>query len=82
MQLLCSRRNAFLYPFFVRTKGKSKRKENDILLKQDELDRIVESKEKVQIRIVLPNVKTYKKYIDTFKEITKKANGTIAVKML
>lgn len=52
------------------------------MINYEELDRIVEPKNKVQIRIVLSDVKKYKKFVGEFKTITKKAEGTMSVKMI
>lgn len=52
------------------------------MIKETELDRETEPKEKVQVRIVVPEVKLYKRNEDDFKDLTKRVNGSMSVKMI
>lgn len=52
------------------------------MFEKKELDRKEKPKEKVQVKIVLPNVKAYKKYSDDFKAVSEKTGGNMSVKMV
>ena len=52
------------------------------MIDRKELDKIEEEKKKVQVRIVLPNLQTYRKHSTKFKELTEEANGRMSVKMI
>ena len=52
------------------------------MIDRSELDKVVEEKKKVQVKIVLPNPQTYRKHSEDFKQTAKKANGTMSVKMI
>jgi hypothetical protein len=68
--------------FSVRTKGKSKTERIFILIDRSELDRKDAEKTKVQVKVILQNPQTYRKHSESFKNASKKANGSMSVKMV
>ena len=69
--------------FFMRTnKGKSKTERIFILIDRSELDRNDAEKTKVQVKVILSNPQTYRKHSKSFKDASKKADGSMSVKMV
>ena len=66
----------------MRTMGKSKTERIFILIDRSELDRKDAEKTKVQVKVILKNPQTYRKHSESFKDASKKANGSMSVKMV
>ena len=52
------------------------------MIDRADLDKNVEEKKKVQVKIILPNPQIYRKYANTLKQTAKESSGIMSVKMI
>lgn len=52
------------------------------MIKREELDRKTDTKTRVQLQIIFPDVKTYKTHANTFRAIANDTKSNMAVKMV
>lgn len=48
----------------------------------EKLDRTIDPRERVAVRLVFPNIKAYNKKAETLKQIAEESNATGAVSMI